>query len=70
MLHTRLNFLVSQNYRDIDFALRCMDILATNVQISMNSNLMLNFMKLKQRIFKALSTSYWPNVGVEYLEKF
>ena len=37
MLHTRLNnFPVFRNYRDIDFAVRCMDVLATNAQISMN----------------------------------
>ena len=36
VLHTRLNnFPVFRNYRDIDFALRCMDVLATNAQISM-----------------------------------
>ena len=30
MFHTRLNkFPVFRNYRDIDFALRCMDVLAT-----------------------------------------
>ena len=31
--------------RNIDFALRCMDILETNAQISMNWTLMLNFVK-------------------------
>ena len=31
---------------------------------------MLNFVEMKQRIFKRHSTSYWPNVGVEHLEKF
>ena len=37
MFHTRLNnFPVFRNYRDIDFALRCMDVLATNAEISMN----------------------------------
>ena len=37
MFHTRLdNFPVFRNYRDIDFALRCMDVLATNAQISKN----------------------------------
>ena len=40
-----------------------MDVLATNAQISMNWNLMLNFLKLKQRIFKPHSSSCWPNVG-------
>ena len=51
--HTRLNNIpVFRNYRDIDFALRCMDVLATNAQISMYCNLMLNFVKFKQRIFK------------------
>ena len=31
MLHARLNNLsVFRNYRDIEFALRCMDVLATN----------------------------------------
>ena len=55
-LHTRLNnFPVFRNYRDIDFALRCMDVLATNAQTSVNRNLMLNFVQLKQRIFKRLS---------------
>ena len=63
-------FFVFRNYRDIDFALCCMDVLATNAQISMNWNLMLNFVNLKQRIFKRHSTSYWPNVGVGFLEKF
>ena len=71
MLHIQLNnFLVLRNYRDIDFALRCIDVLAINAQISMNLNLMLNFVKLKHRIFKRHSTSYWPNVGVGFLEKF
>ena len=71
MFHTRLNhFLVFKHCRDVDFALRYMDVLATNAQISMNGNLMLNFMKLKPRIFKRHSTSYWPNDGVGYLEKF
>ena len=65
MFHTRLNnFPVFRNYRDIDFAL------ATNAQISMNWNLMLNFVKLKQRIFKRHSSSYWPNTGVGDIEKF
>ena len=64
MLHTCLNnFHVFRNYRDINFAMRCMDVLATNAQISMNWNLMLNFVKLKQKIFKRHSTSYWTNVG-------
>ena len=31
---------------------------------------LLNFVKLKQRIFKRHSTSYWPNVGVGDVEKF
>ena len=67
MLHAPLNnFPVFRNYRNIDFALRCMDILATNAQISM----MLNLVKLKQRIFKRHSTSHWPNNGVGYLQKF
>ena len=71
MRHTRLNNLpVFRNYRDIDFALRCVDVLATNAQISMNWNLMFNFVKLKQRIVKRHPTSYWPNVGVGNLEKF
>ena len=33
---------VFRNYRDIDFALRCMDVLATNSQISMNIVLAMN----------------------------
>ena len=71
MLHTRLNnFPVFRNIRDIDFALRCMVVLATNTQISMNGNLMLNFVKLKQRIFKRHSISYWFNVGVGDVERF
>ena len=44
MFHTctRLNnFPVFRKNRDIEFALRCMDVLATNAQISMNRNLML-----------------------------
>ena len=66
IFHTRLiNFLVFRNYRDIDFALRCM-----HAQISMNWNFMLNFVKLKQRIFKRLSSSYWPTVWVGDSEKF
>ena len=70
MLHTRLNnFPAFRNYRDIDFVLRCMDVLATSAQISMNCNLILNFVALKHRIFKRHSTSYWPKVGVGYLEK-
>ena len=70
MLRSSLNnFPVFRNYRDIDFALSCMDVLVTNAQVAMNWNLMLNFVKLKQRIFKWHSTSYWPNVGVGYLEK-
>ena len=37
MFHTRLNkFPVFRNYRDIDFVLRCVNVLATNAQISMN----------------------------------
>ena len=40
-----------------------MDVLATNARISINWNLMLNFFKLKQRIFKPHSSSCWPNVG-------
>ena len=41
IFQTRLNdFSAFRNYRDIDFALRCMDVLATNTQISMNWNLM------------------------------
>ena len=37
MFHTRLNNVpVFRNYRDINFALRCMDVLATNAQIKMN----------------------------------
>ena len=38
MLHTRLNnfpFFRLYIYRDIDFALRCKKVLATNAQISM-----------------------------------
>ena len=70
MIHTRLNnFPVFRNYRDIDFALRCMDVLATNAQMSMNRKLMLNFVKLRQRIFKRHSTSYWPNVGEGFVTK-
>ena len=70
MLHIRLNkFPVFRNYRDIEFALR-LDVLATNAQISMNRNLKLSFVKLKQRIFKRHSTSYWPNVGVGDVENF
>ena len=35
MFHTRLNnFPVLRNYRDIDFALRYMDVQATNVHIA------------------------------------
>ena len=41
-----------------------------NAQISMNWNLMLNFVKLKQRIIKRHSSSYWPNVGVRDIEQF
>ena len=53
MFHIRLNnFPVFRNYRDIQFALHCMDDLATDAKISMNWNLMLNFAKVKQRIFK------------------
>ena len=37
MIHTRLNnFPVFRNYRDIDFALPCVDVLATSAQMSMN----------------------------------
>ena len=64
------NFSVFRNYRDIDFALHCMDLLATNAQISMHWNLMLNFVKIKQRILKRHSSFYWPNVGVGDIEKF
>ena len=53
MFRTRLNnFPVFRNYRDIGFALRCMDILATNDQMYMNRNLLLNLMKFKQMIFR------------------
>ena len=31
---------------------------------------MLNFVKLKQGIFKRQSSSYWPNVGVGDIENF
>ena len=63
MLHIRLNsFPVFRNYRDIDLALRFMDVLA-NAQISMNWNLLLNFAKLKQGMFKLHFSSYWSNVG-------
>ena len=71
MFHTRLNnFPVFRNYRDIDFALRCMAVLATNIQIQMKRNLMLNFVTIKQRISKRRSSSYWPNVGEGDIEKF
>ena len=71
MFHTRLNhFPVFRNDRDIDFALHCLDVLATNAQISINGNVMLNFVKLNQRIFKRHSSTYWPNVGVGDIETF
>ena len=71
MFQTRLNsFPVFRNYHDIDFALGCMDVLATNAQISMNWNLMLNFVNIKQSIFNRQPTSYWRNAGVEDIEKF
>ena len=68
MFHT--HFSVFKTYRDTDFALRCMDILATHAQISMNWNLMLNFVKLKQRIFNWHASSYWPNIRVGDIEKY
>ena len=52
------------------FALCCMCVLASNAQISMNWNLMLNFVKLKRRISKRHSSSYWPNIGVGDIERF
>ena len=71
IFHTRFsNFPVFRNYRDIGFALRYMDVLATSDQISMNWNLMLNFVKFKQSTFKRQPSSYWPNVGVEDIETF
>ena len=46
--HTCLNNIPGfRNYRDIDYALCCVDVLATNAQISVYWNLMLNFVKLK-----------------------
>ena len=68
MLDTRLNnFPVSRNYRNIDFALRCMDVLATNLsELKFDAK----FCELEAEDFQATFTSYWPNVGVEYLEKF
>ena len=69
MFHTGLNnFPVSKNYRDFDFALRSMDDLATKAQISVNWNLILNFVKFKQRILKRQNSSYWPYVGVGDIE--
>ena len=47
-----------------------MGVLETNAQISMNCNLMLNFVNLKERIFKRYSSSYWPNIGVRDIAKF
>ena len=71
MFYTRLNnFPVFRNYRDIDFALHCMDVLATDAQITMNWNLVLNFVKIKQMNFKRRPSSYLPNVGVGDIERF
>ena len=58
------NVPVLRNYRDIEFTLRCMDVLASNAQISMNWNLMLNFVKSKKRIFTRHSSCDWPNTGL------
>ena len=71
MVHTSLNnFPVFRNYRDIDFTWRCLDVLVTNAELSMNWNLMLNFVKLNQRIFKRHPSSYWPYVGVGDVKTF
>ena len=53
-----------------EFSLRCMDVLATNAQISMRRNLMLNFVKLKLRIFMRHTLSYWPITGDGDIEQF
>ena len=51
-------------------AISILDVQTANAQISMNWNLMLNFVKLKQTIFKRHSSSYGPYVGVGDIEKF
>ena len=51
MLHTRLNnFTVFRKYRDIQFALRCMDFLATNAQL-----FDVKFCEIKAEDFQATS---------------
>ena len=52
MFHTRLNnFPVFRNYCDINFALRCMDALATNAQILMNLKFDVKFCETKAEDF-------------------
>ena len=66
MFHTRLNnFHVFRK-----FCIALYGRYGNKRSFSMNWNLMLNFLKLKQMIFKRHSSSYWPNVGVGNFEKF
>ena len=48
----------------MDFALSCMDVFATNAQISSFLTLMPNFVELNRAIFKRFLSAHWPTVGV------
>ena len=70
MFHIRLNnFLVFRNYRDIDFSLRSMDVLARNAEISLNWNLMVNF-EIKAEDFQVTFLMLFAYVGVGNIDKF
>ena len=53
MFYVRLNnFPVFRNYRDIDFALRCMDVLAINAQISNELKCEVKFCEIEAEDFQ------------------
>ena len=54
MFHTHLNnFPVFRNFRDLDFALSCIDVLATNAQISSELKFNVKFCDIKADDFQA-----------------
>ena len=70
MFHTRLNnFPVFRNYHDIDFALRSMDVLATQSNIN-ELEFYVKFCEIKAEDFKATFLILLANVGVGDIEKF
>ena len=68
-VHILLHIIVFRtcNYHDIDFALCCMNVLATNLNVLKFD---VKFCEIKAEDFQATSSSYWPNVGVGDIEKF